>query len=150
MFSFELMKSFLCHSNQKHYSLCNIQNKFLASFANCKIVENKENLDACGCVSSGQEIFMYAEANIQFGVIYGHLAHMATCLDFPIIPSQSFLSSLICLLSFLFCMRTCRNRFIHLHAEVILFPVLTSNLYFLLLISMFLSFEAVGYQQVFR
>ena len=77
-------------------------------------------------------------------------AHMATCLDFPIIPSQSFLSSLICLLSFLFCMRACRNRFIHFHAEVILFPVLTLNFYFLLLISMFLSFEAVGYQQVFR
>ena len=28
-------------------------------------------------------------------------------------------------------MRPCRNRFIHFHAEVILFPVLTSNLYFL-------------------
>jgi hypothetical protein len=64
--------------------------------------------------------------------LLGNTSHMATCLDFPIIPPQSFFVVFV-LFVVVFVMRTCRNRFIHFHAEEILFPVLTAHLYFLFL-----------------
>ena len=79
------------------------------------------------------------------------LKHMATCLDFPIIPPQSFFVVVdLFFVVFVFCMRTCRNRFIHFHAEVILFPVLTADFYFQVLISMLPSFEVGCHQQVLK
>jgi hypothetical protein len=49
-----------------------------------------------------------------------------------------------------FVLCACHNRFVHFHAEVILFPASTAYFYFLFLISMFMSFEVVSHQQVFR
>jgi hypothetical protein len=48
---------------------------------------------------------------------------------------------------YVFVMRAGRNRFIHFHAEVILFPTSTAYLF---LISLFLSFKVVSHLQVFR
>jgi hypothetical protein len=49
-----------------------------------------------------------------------------------------------------FIMCACRNRFIHVYAEVILFPASIAYFYFLFLISTFLSFKVVSHRQVFR
>jgi hypothetical protein len=60
---------------------------------------------------------------------------MAICLDFPITPPPSFF--VFVLFVVVFVMHACRNRFIHLHAKVIRFPVLTAHFYLLFLISTF-------------
>jgi hypothetical protein len=68
---------------------------------------------------------------------------------FSDVPLQSFV--VVFVLFVVVCVRcACRNRFIQFHAEVILFPASTAYLYFLSLISTFLSFEVVSHRQVFR
>jgi hypothetical protein len=76
-------------------------------------------------------------------------ANMSICLDFPILPIQSFVVVFV-LFVVVFVMCACRNRKIYFNAEVILFPASTAYFYFLSLISTFLSFEVVSHRQVFR
>ena len=64
----------------------------------------------------------------------------------PLQHHNHLLSSLFCLLSSLLCAHAAiGNRFIHFHAEVILFPASTAYFYFLFLISMFLFFFMFWY-----
>ena len=68
-------------------------------------------------------------------------AHMTTYLYSTVLRYKSWR---LRFLYVVFVMHTCRNRFIHYyHANVILYPVLTTHLYFLFWIGLLLSHEVV-------
>ena len=69
-------------------------------------------------------------------------AHMATYLNSTVLWYKS---CRLCLLYVIFfVIHACRNRFI----QVILYPVLTAQFYFLIWISLFLSLEVISHQHI--
>ena len=94
----------------------------------------KTSADAQHRLWPNRSMVLFRQPALQLG------AHMVICLDFPMLPPQSFYVFFI-LFVVIFVIRACRNRFTHFHAELILFPVLTAHFYFLFLISMLSLFE---------